>query len=159
MFRIPTTELPPPKRIDPADLVPLAELAAEGLGYGSPYVTTPREAIDALAVHLGDRVILDDLGRRCIGRDMARELFAERAEAEQRQREVQQRNETQLAELVANNVPRRGVPADQIPDGVLPAQAMLQAARDAEPRRQSVLEEALANRDGSLTLHRIRDES
>jgi hypothetical protein len=119
-------------------------------------VTTPREAIDALAVHLGDRVILDDLGRRCIGRDMARELFAERAEAEARREEAQERNEARYAEQAAGNVPR-GIPAERIPDGVLPAAAMLQAARDSEPRRRSVLEDALAN-DESLTFHRIREE-
>jgi hypothetical protein len=33
---------------------------------------------------------------------------------------------------------------------------MLQAAKDAEPRRQSVLEEALANRDG-LVYHPLSD--
>jgi hypothetical protein len=33
---------------------------------------------------------------------------------------------------------------------------MLQAALDAEPRRRSVLEEALANSD-SLTYHPVRD--
>jgi hypothetical protein len=35
---------------------------------------------------------------------------------------------------------------------------MLQAARDAEPRRRSVIEEALANDDG-LTYHPVREES
>jgi hypothetical protein len=43
---------------------------------------------------------------------------------------------------------RGGVPADRIPEGVLPAVAMLQAAKDAAPRRLTPLEEALAN-DGS----------
>ena len=45
-----------------------------------------------------------------------------------------------------------GVPADQIPDGVLPATAMLLAAKDAAPRRRTPLQEALDN-DGSLTYH------
>jgi hypothetical protein len=34
----------------PAELVTLAELAAEGFGYGSPYVKSPRDAIGVLAV-------------------------------------------------------------------------------------------------------------
>jgi len=35
---------------------------------------------------------------------------------------------------------------------------MLQAARDAEPRRRSVLDEALDN-ETDLTYHPVRDES
>jgi hypothetical protein len=35
---------------------------------------------------------------------------------------------------------------------------MLQAALDAEPRRQSVLEEALANRDGAIVYHPVGQE-
>ena len=81
-------------------------------------------------------------------------MFTERAEAERRQREVQDRNEAQLHATATANVPRRGVPADRLPPDVLPAAAMLQAARDNEPRRRSVLEEALDN-DGSLTYHSL----
>jgi hypothetical protein len=80
-------------------------------------------------------------------------------EAEQRQhREAQQRREPELDEQAANNHPRGGVPADLIPDGVSPAAAMLQAAKDAEPRRQSVLEEALTNRDGAMVYHPVDRE-
>ena len=157
MFRIPATDLPAPAATDPADLVPLADLAAEGFGYGSRYVKTPPDAIDALAHQLGDQVILDDIGRRCVTRSTAGRMFTERAEAERRQREVQDRNEAQLYATPSANVPRRGVPADRIPSDVLPAAAMLQAARDNEPRRRSVLEEALDN-DESLTYHPIRNE-
>jgi hypothetical protein len=143
---------------DPTELVPLAALASEGFGYGHPLVVTPRDALDALAAQLDGEVVLDDLGRRCVSREVARRLFTERAEAERRQQEAQQRHEEELAEQAANNRPRGGVPADQIPDGVSPAAAMLQAALDAEPRRQSVLEEALANSD-SLTYHPVRGGS
>jgi hypothetical protein len=143
---------------DPTELVPLAQLCAEGFGYGHPLVVTPRDAVDALAAQLDGEVVLDDLGRRCVSRQVARRLFTERAEAERRQREAQQRREAELAEQAANNRPLGGVPADQIPDGVSPAAAMLQAALDAEPRRRSVLEEALANSD-SLTYHPVRDGS
>jgi hypothetical protein len=153
MFRIPATDLPSPAAIDPADLVPLAELVAEGFGYGSPYVATPRDAIDVLAHQLGDQVILDDIGRRCVTRSTAGRMFTERAEAERRQREVQDRNEAQRHAMATANVPRRGVPADRIPPDVLPVSAMLQAARDNEPRRRSVLEEALDN--GPLTYHSL----
>jgi hypothetical protein len=159
MFRIPNTDLPaPPDITDPAELVPLAELAVEGFGYGGPYVVTPKDAADVLARDLGDEVTLDDIGRRCVSREVARRLFTERAETERRQREAQQRHEEELAEQAANNRPRGGVPADRVPDGVSPAAAMLQAALDAEPRRRSVLEEALANRDGAIVYHPVDRE-
>jgi antitoxin component of MazEF toxin-antitoxin module len=142
--------------VDPAELVPLAELVVEGFGWGNPYLTTPRDVVDALAHQLGDDVVIDDLGRRCVTRETARRLFTEREAQERRVRQVQADNEARAAEQAAANVPR-GIPASQIPDGVAPAAAMLQAARDAQPRRQSVLEAALAN-DGSYTYHPISGE-
>ena len=45
----------------------------------------------------------------------------------------------------------RGVPADSLPPDVLPATAMLQAAKDAQPHRRSMLEESLGG--GTLTYH------
>jgi hypothetical protein len=35
--------------VDPAEFVTLAEVAAEGFGYGSPYVKSARDAIQVLA--------------------------------------------------------------------------------------------------------------
>jgi hypothetical protein len=54
---------------------------------------------------------------------------------------------------------RGGVSADMVPAGVLPATAMLQAVRDAQPRRRTPLEEALGG--GGLVYHPIErdDES
>jgi hypothetical protein len=144
--------------IDPTELVPLAQLCVEGFGYSHPLVVTPRDAVDALAAQLDGEVVLDDLGRRCVSREVARRLFAERAEAERRQREAHERREAELAEQAANNRPRGGIPADRIPDGVSPAAAMLQAARGAEPRRRTPLEEAFDN-DGALTFHSLSEES
>ena len=91
-------------------------------------------------------------------RETARALFAERAEAERRQREAHERREAELHEQAANNRPRGGVPADRVPDGVSPAAAMLQTALDAEPRRRSVLEEALANRGDAIVYHPVDRE-
>jgi hypothetical protein len=42
---------------------------------------------------------------------------------------------------------------------VLPAVAMLQAAKDAEPRRERVLEAMLNNRDEIVDLPILRNES
>ena len=50
-----------------------------------------------------------------------------------------------------------GIPADHLPPGVAPAAVMLQADRDAQPRRQSVLQHALAN-TGEMVFHPIRGD-
>jgi hypothetical protein len=113
------------------------------------------DALDALAAQLEGEVVLVDLGRRCVSREAARRLFTERAESDRRQREVQERREAELAEQDAANRPWAGIPADRIPDGVAPALAMLTAARDAQPRRQSVLQHALADRDGQAEFHSL----
>ena len=67
---------------DRPTLVTLAELVAEG--FGAFVHSGPN--IDALANQLGDDVVLDDIGRRCVKRDTARRLFAERAEQQERAR-------------------------------------------------------------------------
>lgn len=82
-------------------------------------------------------------------------MFAEREESGRRQREVQQRNEAQSAEHAASNPVGKGIPAGSIPDGVATAAALLQAAKDAGPRRESVLEHTLANTGGVLEYHRF----
>ena len=51
-----------------------------------------------------------------------------------------------------------GLAADSLPVGVAPAAAMLQAAHDAEPRRQTPLEAALSN-NSEMTYHSIRTMS
>jgi hypothetical protein len=108
-------------------------------------VRSPRDAVDALAAQLDGEVTLDDLGRRCVSRETARRLFTERAAGEAKRREVQERLDAQYAEQASIHPVWAGIPADQIPDGVAPAAAMLQMAKDAQPRRKSVLEHALDN--------------
>ena len=117
--------------VDPLGLVPLAQLAAEGFGYDGLHVRAPREVVDALAAQLDGEVVLDDLGRRCVSRETARRLFAERVEADRRRREAQERIDAQFAAQAAANPVWTGIPAGWIPDGVAPAAAMLQAAKDA----------------------------
>jgi hypothetical protein len=139
--------------VDPTDLVLLSELAAEGFGHdGGAYVRTPRNAVDALAAQLDGQVVLDDIGRRCVTREVARRLFADRAAAEVRWREAQDHQVADHAERAAANRPWPGIPASFIPEGVAPAAAMLQAAKDAAPRRQSVLQHALSN-EGAIEYH------
>lgn len=128
-----------PEPIDPAELVTLAELAAEGFGHGGQFVKTPRDAIDALARQLDGAVVTDDLGRRCTDRDTARRLFAERDEAERRQREA-----ANARRVEARKQPRRrprGVPADRIPEGMSPAAWM--TSQDPDLQRPSVHQQLL----------------
>jgi hypothetical protein len=133
---------------DPA-LVPLAELASE-FGWDSPLITTPRDAIDVLAGRFAGEVVLDDLGRRCVSREVARRLFAERAAAEAKARKAWERREVELAEQAAANPVWPGIPAGPDSDGATAVARMLAAARDALPKRQSVLEHALQDRDGAI---------
>jgi hypothetical protein len=136
--------------VDPTDrLVTLVELAGEGFGDG-PYVKTLKDAADVLAARLGDRVTLDDLGRRCVSRETARGLFSERDEQSLRWRELQARLDAEAAEAAAANPVWPGIPAGQDADGATAVARMLAAARDSLPRRQSVLEHALQDRDGAI---------
>jgi hypothetical protein len=140
---------------DPTNLVPLAELAAEGFGYdGGPSVRTPRDAVDALAAQLDGEVVLDDLGRRCVSRAVARGLFSEREEQALRWRDLQARLDAEAAEEAVRNPVWGGVPAGPDSEGATAVARMLAAAKDARPRRQSVLEHALAN-DGVIEYHPV----
>jgi hypothetical protein len=140
--------------VDPTGrLVTLVELAAEGFGDG-PYVTTLKDAADVLAARLGDRVTLDDLGRRCVSREVARGLFSEREEQALRWRELQARLDAEAAEEAARNPVWGGVPAGPDSEGATAVARMLAAAKDARPRRQSPLEHALEN-SGVIEYHPV----
>ena len=102
------------------------------------------------------KTIPDDLGRDSITRGDARRLLDE-----QREQELRQAARRRLAEQEAVEADERrrasiwqGVPADRLPVGAAPASVMLQAARDSQPRRQSVLQEALSNSEG-MTYHSL----
>jgi hypothetical protein len=101
----------------------------------------------------GVEVVLDDLGRPAVSRTDAHRLFAEAREMEALAREVAARRE---AEAIEQDRQRRasiwtGVSADDLPVGAAPAAAMLAAARDAEPKRTTPLQEALSGE--SMTFH------
>jgi hypothetical protein len=102
----------------------------------------------------GVEVLTDDVGRLAVSRAAARELISEHRGNEARKRELAARTEQQAIE--ADRQWRRqlwgGIPAVDLPPGVTAAQAMFAADRDAQPRRRSVLEEALGNSD-TLTYH------
>jgi hypothetical protein len=129
-------------------LIPLSVLALD----------LPRPP-EGWADFLGRRAIAfvpDDLGRDCVRRGDARRLLDEQRENQLRLAKLRQLAEQEAVE--ADRVRRasiwKGLPAEQLPVGVAPSAAMLQAAKDARPKRRTPLEEALSN-SGTLTYHPI----
>ena len=92
------------------DLVPLSALCGEGWGWDHPFVTTNKAACDALAAELGDDVLIDDVGRRCVSRSKAAAMYAERRLTEAREREAAKRRETEAIEYAERFKPPPGVP-------------------------------------------------
>ena len=124
--------------VDPADLIPLSVLALDLDEPGGGWVAAFTAA--------GVPVVEDDIGRASVCRVDAARLITERREAAARAWEASERRIAALAADQARSERYAGIPADRIPDGVLPVTALLQAAKDAEPKRRSVLEDALAGR-------------
>ena len=89
-----------------------------------------------LAGH-GISIAFDDLGRRCISRADAKRLLDEKRQAEIRRQDLSARLEQEAVEkdrAFRASLPR-GAAWYEVPAGVRPATAMLQQAKDAEPRR------------------------
>jgi hypothetical protein len=146
MFRsMPDTE--PTRDVTVSDeLIPLSVFALDH----------PRPP-EGWANFLGRRAIAfvpDDLGRDCIRRRDARRLLDEKRAGELRAAKRRQLADQEAVE--ADQLRRasiwKGLPADRIPDGVRAGDAMIAAARQAKPKRQSPLEEALSS-DGGITYH------
>jgi hypothetical protein len=124
-------------------LVPLSVLQLD--------LDTPAEGWPNFLAARDIEVTLDDIGRMAISRDAARQLLTEK-----REREAEQARRRKLveAQAVADDQLRRsriwgGAPAVE---GVSAAALMLQADKDAQPKRRSVLQEALAGSE-TLTYH------
>ena len=82
--------------LDPAAWIPLTELALEGFGRGDTLDIRAKNLRHALT----DQVLLDDIGRACVPRSVARQMFAERAQAEI---DKQGREAAARAEYAAND--------------------------------------------------------
>jgi hypothetical protein len=101
----------------------------------------------------------DRIGRDAVTAGDAQRLLAERRAHKLRNQAVLRARE---AEAVEADERRRaliwkGVPADAMPSDASPASVMLQAAKDARPRRQSMVEAAFAN-DGTV-MHTFNGEA
>src|SRR5687767_60842 len=122
------------------DLIPLSHLA---LDLAEP----PAGGWHVYLAGRGVEITLDDIGRPSVTRTDARMLITERHEAEARK--AQKLEEAERAAVEQDRQRRAsiwgGIPADMIPVGVSPAQAMVLAEKDARPRRRSELEDSLSN--------------
>ena len=96
----------------------------------------------------------DDLGRPAIARVDARQLFAEQRKAEARRRELLARADEAAIEYDRQRRAQiwKGVAATELPVGVSAGDAMIAAARQAQPKRQSPLQHALSN-SGGMAYH------
>jgi hypothetical protein len=133
-------------KVPAGEPIPLSQLALD--------LPCPPDGWPAYLGARGIAIVPDDLGRDSVSRQAARRLLDEHREQEVRaaalarlaEQQAIERDQAFRAQLW------QGAPADAIPPGVAPAAAMLQAHRDSQPRRQSVLQEALQHSEG-LTYH------
>jgi hypothetical protein len=109
----------------------------------------------------GLNVVLDDVGRLCVARGDARQLFTERREAEARAREVMARNEqaaVQRDQEWRAALPA-GIPWHRMPDsGLLPVVAMTAAAKAEQPRRTPSQTEWLFGETDTMVYHELPPE-
>jgi len=143
----------PAEPLDPAAWIPLTELALEGFGHS--------DTIDGRAHNLrhdlAAEILLDDIGRACVPRGVAREMFAER---NQKQRDEQVRASAARAEAVAND------PTKQLRARVRALQARETTGDPlADMKREDIeadWERAAQRRDevisGQLVYHPVRQE-
>jgi hypothetical protein len=144
MFRASGVEPAPVVQADPVETVPLSVLGLD--------LPVPAEG---WAVFLGARGIA--FRSDSIGRDAISAADAQRLIAEQRQNELRKRAflaEVEREAIEADEQRRaqiwRGVPASSVPEGMSASTAMLMAARDAQPRRRSLVEDFLDRSDDQV---------
>jgi hypothetical protein len=145
MFRSTATE-PAPVEVVPADLIPLSHFALDH--------PQPPEGWSNFLGRRGITLRPDHIGRDAISSHDAQVLLHEQRSAQLRAVKLRQLAEAEAVE--ADQLRRaliwKGVSADHMPPGVAPAAVMLQADKDSQPRRQSVLQHALAN-TGEMVFH------
>jgi hypothetical protein len=142
------------------ELVTLAELVAEGFGETGYSFCDP---LAELEERLADVVELDDIGRRCVPRPVARRMFAERAEAEA---ETRRRGAERRRMFAARSRPV--VRGKRVPDELTGANGELPdplsvlryeesiAAADSRTRERLAVEREAAQY-GSSAIRPIRD--
>jgi hypothetical protein len=152
MFRTAPAAEPPADVVAADDPIPISHLGLD--------LPEPATGWASYLTGRGIPIVLDSIGRSAVSSADARQLLDERREAEARQaakreaveREAIERDQQFRAQIWG------GLPAEYLPVGVLPAAVMLQADKDAQPRRRSVMQEALSN-DSGLTFHSLAPTS
>jgi hypothetical protein len=120
-------------RVPPGEPIPLSILSLD--------LDEPGNGWAACLAAKGISTVLDDVGRLSISRSDARMLFRERAEAVARQREITARNDARLeGERLRVS---RGIPADEVPEGMTAMEFAMQSDPDLRPRRKSAVAEFL----------------
>jgi hypothetical protein len=143
--------------LDPAQWIPLSHLAIEGFG-ASLGPDSVADRIETLRREFADEALVDDIGRCCVPRRLARELFAERA---RQQAEAAAREAARAAELAATPDPMAEVRAlveainsrDDIDPSLTAYQAMLGLGPEYEEAmalKSRALDEMLS---GDVVLH------
>ena len=143
MFRSPAVAAPLPVKVEVApELLPLSVLSLD----------LPEPSFGWVRYLAGRsiEVVSDDIGRLSVGRADAKQLLDEHREREaqlaQHFAEIEQR--TVEADRLKFAQIWKGVSVDRMPSDAAPASVMLQAAKDAEPKRSTPLEEAFSNSQG-----------
>lgn len=129
------------------DPIPLSLLVLEGVA----------DSVDALAARLDGAVVLDDVGIRCVSRQSARWLIAEKVEAEASQRAHRRRQQGELTRRCAEShaaIPT-GIPAPRGVDGVT-GLAVLTAA-DKSARRDAAGQRRDELASGGIVYHPIQE--
>ena len=85
--------------LDPAAWIPIVELALEG--FGGTGGSTLEQRTASLRRELADEILLDDIGRPCVARSIARIMFSERASWLAQKQEQQQAREAREKETHA----------------------------------------------------------
>ena len=135
-----------PVEVEQAGLIPLSHFELDH--------PRPGEGWSSFLGRRGMTLRPDDIGRDSIRRSDAQILLHE-----QRANELRAAKRRQVAEAEAVEADQRrrasiwkGLDATRLPPGSRASEALLAAARDAQPRRQSVLQHALSN-EGALEFH------
>ncbi|WP_078353595.1 MULTISPECIES: hypothetical protein [Mycobacteroides] len=85
--------------LDPSVWLPLTHLALEGFGSGN----TIEQRVANLARELSEDLVVDDIGRQCVPRSVARELFALREEKARREAERRGKYQDDMRKLSERN--------------------------------------------------------
>jgi hypothetical protein len=112
-----------------------------------------------LAGH-GISIAFDDLGRRAISRADAKRLLDAQRQDEIRKQDLAARLEREAVEkdqAFRASLPR-GAAWYEVPHGVHPATAMLQAAKDAQPRRTPSQVEWMFGETDTMVFHSLQGE-